>query len=267
MVKFYTLVTNPSIQSGIPYDVIYKLEIIKATSIDSTTPFLMELLKEYVEQKITLEETNQILHEVIVMLIRVKIVGHDTKEIGLLFPSLYSSLKSAENKIMILQEKFTDFDYLISDESFKESLIERGLYSTQNIIFTRRILIEIDKAKHNFGQYPDYNTLTTIEHICPQNGRDKTGWTEYLGDDSENIDLHKAIHSIGNLLLLSRPANSSASNNPFKEKIDSYHDLTFLNKDIKARYNANIHWNIDAIKQRSKDLSEIALKLWSWKNN
>jgi len=126
------------------------------------------------------------------------------------------------------------------------------------------ILIELDKENQIFGQFPDYNTLNTIEHICPQNGRDTTGWTEYLGNDSDNEDLKRYIHTIGNLLLLSRPANSSASNNPFEEKVLNYPDLTFLDKDVRKIYDNGKIWDIESIKDRSNRLTVIALKVWAW---
>ena len=126
------------------------------------------------------------------------------------------------------------------------------------------ILVSIDKSKHTFGQYPDYSTLNTIEHICPQSARNETGWTEYLKEDAQDEELSKIIHTLGNLSLLSRPANSHASNNPFKDKIATYHELTHLNKDIKQRYNDKIIWNIESIKNRSKYLATIALAVWKW---
>ena len=109
-----------------------------------------------------------------------------------------------------------------------------------------------------------YSTLNTIEHVCPQNGRDNTGWTEYLEDDAYSEDLPRYIHSIGNLLLLSRPANSSASNNPFEEKVLSYPNLTYLDKDVRKIYDDGKIWNIESIKDRSNRLTAIALKVWAW---
>jgi hypothetical protein len=226
----------------------------------------MEILKDFIDGNIILEELLLILNEVLTMLIRIKIASTETRQIGNFFPSLYSHIKNKNNKIEILHQKFKEFDYFINDNDFKNAFINTKLFANNNQPFVRMILISIDKSQHTFGQYPDYSTLNTIEHICPQNGRDKTGWTLYLKEDSKDEELSKVIHTIGNLSLLSRSANSHASNNPFKDKIETYHELTYLNKDIIQRYNNNITWNIESIKNRSADIADIALSIWKWNN-
>lgn len=264
MSHFYELIKNPLENNNIDKKFISLLQNIKMTSMDATTPFLMEITKAYIEETISLEKATNILQEVLTMLVRIKITQCSTVKVGQLFSSLFTELKKVDNYIDFLHKKFKDYNYFISDTEFGEDLIERPLYATTNVNFTRMILIEIDKSQHIFGQFPDYSTLNTIEHICPQKGRDKTGWTEYLEEDSNNEYLSEYIHTIGNLLLLSRPANSSASNNPFQDKMNSYPDLTFLDKDVKKIFENNEKWNIEAIKDRSNRFAVIALKVWSW---
>ncbi|MEA2019348.1 MAG: DUF262 domain-containing HNH endonuclease family protein [Campylobacterota bacterium] len=266
MAKYYEIIKNPKNIEGVNQKVTILLANIQMTAMDSATPFLMEVMKEYIEEKISLEKIVSLLQELLTMLIRIKITERSTAKVGQLFPSLYSNLKNRENYIECMHEKFNEFDYYVSNEEFDNAFIERPLYAKSNTNFTRMILIELDKAEQKFGQFPDYNTLNTIEHICPQNGRDKTGWTEYLGEDANNEDLSRYIHTIGNLLLLSRPANSSASNNPFAEKVLSYPDLTFLDKDVRKIYNDGKVWNIESIRDRSYRLTTLALNIWSWKN-
>lgn len=264
MAKYYELIKNPIITEGIDKSVITLLSNIKTTSMDATIPFLMELIREYIEEKVSLEKTVALLQEVLSMLVRIKITERSTVKVGQLFSSLYSKLKNVDNYIYTMHEKFKEFDYFVSDDEFGNAFIERPLYAKSNTNFTRMILIELDKKNQIFGQLPDYNTLNTIEHICPQNGRDQSGWTEYLDEDSNNEDLTRYIHTIGNLLLLSRPANSSASNNPFEEKVNNYPDLTYLDKDVKKVFNDGKTWNIESIKDRSNRLTSIALKVWAW---
>lgn len=261
---FFDLITNPINRDGIDSKIIDILKNIKTTSMESSTPFLLEILEDYISGNIMKEELLLILKEILTMIIRIKIVGQNTAQISNLFPSLYSNIKNKDNKFQIMHQKFKEYDYYVSDAAFKSSLINMKIYATNNQSFTRMILISIDKSQHTFGQYPDYSTLNTIEHICPQNGRNETGWTEYLGEDSESDELHKSIHTIGNLLLLSGPANSHASNNPFREKVATYHKLTYLNKDIINRCENNVIWNIKSIKSRSEDFANIALQIWKW---
>ncbi len=265
MAVYYQLVINPKATNGIDGKIILLLKNIKTTSMASATPFLMKLLKEHLSNKISLDDTVNILQEILTMIIRVKIVGHSTAKISEFFPNLYDYIEHKSDKINALHTKFKEYDFLIEDNYFKERFIKRAIYASSNTSFVKMLLVEIDKSQHKFNQFPDYDTLNTIEHICPQNGRDKTGWTDYLGEDSKNENLSSIIHSIGNLLLLSHPANSSASNNPFDDKVAKYHKLTYLNEDIIGRFNNNIKWNINAIKDRSETLVNIALNIWKWK--
>lgn len=266
MAKFYNLIKFPE-RTNFDNDIKAILYNFNTTDIDSAIPFLMEILVEFNENKITKDETLLVLKEIMIMLIRIKVTGHDTKEIGSFFPSLYTKIKDGDSlNLNKLHEVMKKFDYLIDDDSFCNALIERGLYTTTNTSFLRMLLIEIDRSQSVFGQFPDYTTLNTIEHILPQKSltRDNDGWAKYLEEDSHREDLTKYIHSLGNLLLLSTPANSHASDNPFEEKIKTYHRVTFLNRDVIERYNKGITWNIEAIKERSKDLAKIALDIWKW---
>ena len=64
-----------------------------------------------------------------------------------------------------------------------------------------------------YGQLPDYSTLGTIEHVIPQ--KLDEAWTVYLGEEAEDEHLPTVIDTIGNLCLLSGPANSAVGQNPF----------------------------------------------------
>ena len=111
----------------------------------------------------------------------------------------------------------------------------------------------------SFGQLPDYSTINTIEHVLPQTLDDE--WKKYLGNQATDVNLERIKNTIGNLCLISRPANSHVGQDPFEKKKNSYTDVSALTRDIKQR---NIIWNIDAIKTRSKELGQKALEIWTW---
>jgi hypothetical protein len=79
-------------------------------------------------------------------------------------------------------------------------------------------LQELDKALQTFGEFPDYSTIHTIEHILPQTLND--AWKTYLGADATHYNLPTTINTLGNLCLNSQPANSSFGQKPFIEKSD-----------------------------------------------
>jgi len=120
-------------------------------------------------------------------------------------------------------------------------------------------LMEIDKRLQLHGQLPDYSTVNTIEHTLPQTVDEE--WKKYLGADASDEHLDSMIDTLGNLCLLSAPANSAAGQNPFQAKQAAYSPITALARDIKEHQGP---WNLKAIRERSGKLAKIALKTWAW---
>jgi hypothetical protein len=123
------------------------------------------------------------------------------------------------------------------------------------------ILMELDKTMQSFGQLPDYSTVPTIEHVIPQTL--DPSWEAYLGEDVESLDFYTKINSIGNLCLLSQPANSSAGQNPFTSKVRDYSEITALARELKS---FDSDWNLAAVEKRSSRLAERARVRWAWSN-
>jgi hypothetical protein len=123
------------------------------------------------------------------------------------------------------------------------------------------LLIEIDKKLQSYGQLPDYSTLGTIEHMIPQTLDE--AWRTYLGADAEDEHLPTLIDTIGNLCLLSGPANSAVGQDPFESKKAAYSPLTALARQIKEH---KCRWDLAAVRNRSQKLAKEALAVWAWAN-
>jgi hypothetical protein len=121
------------------------------------------------------------------------------------------------------------------------------------------LLMEIDRKFETHGQLPDYSTVNTIEHMIPQTL--DPAWKEYLAADATDEHLPTIVHTIGNLCLLSGPANSSAGRDPFESKKAGYSQVTALARQIK---DFDGHWNIEAVHNRSQTLAKAALEIWVW---
>src|SRR5690606_13466255 len=122
------------------------------------------------------------------------------------------------------------------------ALINKPTYRTRDLAFARMVLMEIDKTMQSFGQFPDYSTVNTIEHMIPQTLDDD--WKKYLGKDVDDEHLVSLTHSLGNLCLLSGPANSSVGQDPFESKRDAYSPITALARQIKEHQG---RWCLEAI--------------------
>jgi len=232
---------------------------IKSTRMDAPNPFLLALLKSNKINTIDDSTAISILKEALTLLVRRKMCELQTQKYDIIFPNMLSKIINEPNPAKAFKNKVIEEGYFVSDQDFENALINKTLYRQRDLPFTRMVLQEIDKSMQIYGQLPDYSTLETVEHVMPQT---LTGeWKAYIGDDIKNIDLDLYINSLGNLCLLSQPANSHAGQDPFESKKSDYTDVSSLTADLKKRI---CKWNIEAIKIRSMDLAKKAMKIWAW---
>jgi hypothetical protein len=234
---------------------------IKSTRMEGCHTFLLSILKSFKENDLTKEDVIQLLNETLVLLVRRKYGEMKTQKYDTIFPSLLGSLIGEKNKIEKMQKIFRAEDYWVSDDDFSNYIVENQIYRTRDLPFTNMILQELDKSMESFGQYPDFTTLNSIEHILPQTLNKE--WKDYLGNEIYNEDLERYTNTIGNLCLLSQPANSSVGQDPFLSKLEQYPDVSALTREIKNRKDKK--WNIESIKERSILFKDKLLNVFSWK--
>lgn len=255
----YNQIINPISNRYNNNDISELLIKINATRMDACNPFLLSILRSLKLETISIDDCKTIINEIYVLLVRRKMSEMPTQKYDIIFPSLLGKIINEPNKAKAVQSILIDEKYYVSNQEFEYALINKPLYRQRDLNFTRMVLQEIDKSMQEYGQLPDYSTLPTIEHILPQN-LDKH-WKKYLGDEIDNNDLPRYTNTLGNLCLLSLPANSHAGRDPFKLKKQDYTDVSALTRDIKKR---NVKWSIEEISNRAKDLSKQALNIWKW---
>jgi hypothetical protein len=101
-----------------------------------------------------------------------------------------------------------------------------------------------------------------IEHIMPRKWTAHWPLPQGVGTDTERDRL---LHTVGNLTLLTGRLNSKVSNGPWLGDAGKRagligHDVLFLNRDLRA---VTGPWTDDAIRQRTVDLVDIILRIWS----
>jgi hypothetical protein len=160
-----------------------------------------------------------------------------------------------------------------SDDEFRAAIINNPLY--QWILKKERladILWELElKVRTKFSVGTPRPAGMSIEHILPQ------GWTEHWLlpdgrkaplDGQSNADeqmlsaitaRQSALHTFGNLTLITIPGNSAASHSAFdKKKAWLKKSLLALNLAICERQ----VWNEAEIQRRSNSLAQLAIKIW-----
>ncbi|WRE27458.1 DUF262 domain-containing HNH endonuclease family protein [Helicobacter pylori] len=94
------------------------------------------------------------------------------------------------------------------------------------------------------------SSIESIEHILPQNPDQGYSAKEKNWAKNPNI-----VHALGNLLLISKNANSSLSNKPFEEKRKEYLKGFYSEKEVAK----NASFGVVQIKERSEKLLDFLI--------
>ncbi|MEH2196900.1 DUF262 domain-containing protein [Nostoc sp.] len=122
------------------------------------------------------------------------------------------------------------------------------------------ILLRLDSALSEGEASYDYS-VTTVEHVLPQNPSAGSKWLQWFPDDEERLQY---VHCIGNLTLLSRNKNAEAQNYDFDKKKEKY----FVSKKgispfvLTTQVLQQSEWTPAVIEQRQKDCLESLVKIW-----
>ncbi len=154
------------------------------------------------------------------------------------------------------------------DEEFENA---EGFYSWGYIKY---FLFEYDlylkeHSNGNFGKAIDWNQYTTykkdyvsVEHIYPQSDY-KECWRKIFGKFSED-QRNKLKNSLGNLLPLSVPRNSSFQNDCFKHKKDNGRGGGYcVGSYSEAEVNKYLEWTAEKILERGMRLLSFMEKRWN----
>ncbi len=255
----YRMVVAPSEHRHPDKKIAELLELISNTRMDVTSPFLIDLLRTHKSGGITTEVAVALISETLTMLVRRKMTERATTIYDTMFPRLFGMVAGEAYPVKALQELFKKNNVWTSDQEFEDAMVARTLYRSRDLAFTRMVLMEIDKTMQSHGQFPDYSTVPTIEHVIPQTL--DAAWKNYLKADSQDSRLGTLVDSIGNLCLLSQPANSAAGQNPFTSKAKDYSEVTALARELRD-YEGE--WNLAAVMERSQKLAHRAKTRWAW---
>ncbi len=94
------------------------------------------------------------------------------------------------------------------------------------------------------------SSLESIEHILPQ--KPDQGYSAKEKSWAKNPNI---VHALGNLLLISKNANSSLSNKPFEEKRKEYLKGSYSEKEVAK----NVSFGVAQIKERSEKLLDFLI--------
>lgn len=228
---------------------------LKELKVDVAYPMLLEVYDDYQSGVLTKEDFVNVIRLVEAYVFRRNICSIPTNSLNKTFATFVKTvdrrnyLESVKAQFILLPS----YRRFPNDIEFVKELKTRDLYNIPRRSYWLRRLENFNrKERVEVDQY-------TIEHIMPQNPNLSEEWKQELGPEWERI--HETwLHTLGNLTLTGY--NSEYSDRSFVEKRDMENGF----KDSPIKLNQTLRnidvWNEDAITERAKGLSDIAVKVW-----
>lgn len=150
---------------------------------------------------------------------------------------------------------FTDRD--VVKNILLSKLDDTQFYSLKGGKIARYVLLRLDMEmqEENFPGYANISTIT-VEHILPRSPRGE--WLKIFSE--ENIN--RVVNKLGNLALLNKRRNSSASNYDFKKKKERYFDVKRNPFAITTMLRDYDKWDKNSFEKRHRELLNLAFKIY-----
>lgn len=123
----------------------------------------------------------------------------------------------------------------------------KNLYGSR---FCKYFLLKLEVLSCENDFYKEINAKS-IEHVFPQNPKSSSIWCS----DLDFKDHKEYVNSLGNLVLLSKSKNSSASNKDFLDKKETYLKDRMSDYPRSMKIASETEWSINKIKILTEELS------------
>ncbi len=152
---------------------------------------------------------------------------------------LWKAIEKAESP----QKLFTEINYDAKpiNEAAKRPDFYKAGYSKYLLLRLELLTTEHDVEKKFSAK--------SVEHVFPQNPKDDSDWLKSTGQ----VKLESFVHQLGNLVLISKSKNSSASNKEFEDKKHTYlaNRVTDYPRSVEVlKYDT---WSIEIIEKRTEE--------------
>lgn len=237
-------------------DISNAFKSLNELKYDVVHPFLLEVYRDYIDEKITDSDLIEIVQLLESYLFRRVICDIPSPSLNKTFATLYKQIDKEDymdsfKAILILKDSYRRFP---NNNEFEKKFLFKDVYNLRN----RNYLLG-KLENYNVKEYINVESYT-IEHIMPQNPNLPTYWKKSLGENWKEIQ-KKYLHTIGNLTLTGY--NSELSDKSFICKRDD-NIGGFKKSPINLnKYLSNLDdWNEETIVNRSKKLFKRANDIW-----
>ncbi len=229
-----------------------RLKRLNRWDVKTTYPFLLNVYRDYKENKISRQAFCDLLEILESYVVRRSFCRIPTNALNKIFLNLYKSI-DPNNPVKSISEDLLQHEWP-DDTAFLDSWLYFPIYLS-GTAKCRLILESLENAMMINKEPVDLsNTQISIEHVMPQTLNEE--WEQLLGEKASEI-YDTYLHTIGNLTLTG--SNADLGNRPLIEKKKIYVQSNFaLNKDLATA----IIWGEFIIKQRAQKLGKLAIAIW-----
>ena len=237
--------------------------------VTTTYPIVFQVMNSNLDNS----EKNTLLNLLYSYVVRRKVCGLTGKSYNKVFQSLANHFLNEKSPPSVAA--FKDFfesrkrETVVfpDDDAFRKGILTTPIYQELNGEQIRDLLSELDIANRHPGSEPleIRSEGLQIEHVLPKKWYNypfpEKKWYEDKEGPKDEIR-GKAIHTIGNLTLITDKLNSAVSNRKFDEKRNLYFkgSLFPLNRYFKKEEINK--WDEREIQQRGEELAELAINIW-----
>ena len=252
--------------------------VIRAMDSGVVSPFLLWVLRHGAQ--IPTEQRHRALRAVESWLVRRALVRATAKQVNLTILDLLRAVTDpavAPAEVGTVTEAFlagqgSDSRYWPDDQALARSLATEPLYTALARARVRMVLEALeDERRSSYGEGQLCPRNLTVEHVLPQ------GWREHWGADVEGdvaaqIQRDRALHTLGNLTLVSGRLNPALSNRPWTDHDAIARGLTsgkrtWLLEHSELKLNAElvaheVGWTEADIVARAQRLAQVLARTW-----
>lgn len=254
--KFSKYFCNMTLKQEPDKDLQLAFNDIKELRVDVAYPMLLEVYNDYASGVLAKNDFVEIIRLIEAYVFRRNICSIPTNSLNKTFSTFMKSVDrmryvESVKAHFILLPSYRRFP---NDFEFGKELQTRDVYNIpRRSYWFKKIENHNRKEQVEVDQY-------TIEHIMPQNPNLSDEWKETIGSEWKRVQ-ETWLHTIGNLTLTGY--NSEYSDKPFIRKRDMENGF----RDSPIKFNQSLRnverWDENAIKERAKKLSVIALRVWA----
>jgi len=256
--KYYRRLVVPNEETDV--GIRAKLIRLNRWEIRTAYPFLLNIYKDYSEEKITKDQFCEILDIIESFVVRRFFCKEPTNKLNGLFIALYDQLDKnniIESMKINMKKDWPD------NEIFIQGLKTFSIYKSGTE--KCRFVLESLECSYSHKEKVDLtNEAISIEHIMPRMGDNSEAlpseWKTMLGANYNEVH-SKYLHTLANLTLTGY--NQELSIKPFKEKKVLLQESNF---EINRYFDSLSKWDEEEILKRQRIMAEKALEIWKYPN-